>query len=222
VEKGRGDKMKKILAAFMGIFFIFAGFPALSEAGKADIKFKDEMISADIQNAPLKEVTEKIGKEKGIWFKGEESLFEEKVSVRFTDIPLEEGLKRILGKLNHSMVFDKKSNVRGILIVGKSAGAGKPVAMYQPAEPPQIHPGISPEPISESKEFKIKRNMPPPGGPFETNPADLEAFQSMKNAPPPPPPADMPPGMPPEMNAPSMGNVNNMMKNVPMPGNDED
>ncbi|OQX10860.1 MAG: hypothetical protein BWK80_45330 [Desulfobacteraceae bacterium IS3] len=205
--------MKKILAVF--IFFIFTGFPALSEAGKADIKFKGEMLSADIQNAPLKEVTEKIGKEKGIWFKGEESLFEEKVSVRFTDIPLEQGLKRILGNLNHSIVFDKNSNVQGILIVGTSAGkGGKPVAMYQPAAPPEIHPGISPEPISEPKMFRSRRNMPPPGGPVETNPADLEAFQSMKNAPPPPPPADMPPGMPPEMDA--------MMKNVPMPGNNEE
>jgi len=43
--------------------------------------------------------------------------------VTFNDLPIEEGLKRILTNLNYSLMFDKKNKVAGVMVMGESKPA---------------------------------------------------------------------------------------------------
>ncbi len=57
------------------LFFLLAFLcPPNSTAKEVDLTFKDMTLSANLKAVPLKFIVEKIGKEKGIWFKGDKAL----------------------------------------------------------------------------------------------------------------------------------------------------
>jgi len=101
------------------LFFSLSPLPHADE-GKIELKFGDGTISAHIEGGLLKAVIEKVKLGKRIWFKGKESLFEAKISVKFKDLPIQDGLKRILSKMNYSLVFDQDSKLLGVIILGES------------------------------------------------------------------------------------------------------
>ena len=107
---------------YMLTFFCLGSFsPASAGKGEVDVKFEGQILSAELQGVSLKVILEKLNREKGIWFKGDESLLEEKVSVRFKDLPLQEGLRRILSCINHILVFDQDKRLVGLFILGKKS-----------------------------------------------------------------------------------------------------
>jgi hypothetical protein len=104
-------------------FVVFAG-PRLThaQAKKVELNFNQQTLSARIREAPLREVIATIEK-RGIWFKlwfkGKESVLNEKVSVRFKGLPLKKGMERILSTLNHCLVFDRNGVLSGVILLGK-------------------------------------------------------------------------------------------------------
>jgi hypothetical protein len=121
-------KMAKIfIVCFTLMFFCLGSFFSPS-SGKEEIglKFNGQAISAELQGVSLRLILEKLNREKGIWSKGDESVLEEKVSVRVTDLPLLEGLRRILSDFNHVLVFDRDKRLVGLFILGKK-DPGRPV-----------------------------------------------------------------------------------------------
>lgn len=63
------------------------------------------VLSMDIKDEPLKKVLERISDQHGITFVLPPSLAEEKVMIRFSDLPLEEGLSKILSPYNHIFIY---------------------------------------------------------------------------------------------------------------------
>ena len=102
-----------IIAAFLSLLLIGPG-PAMAE--DLSITFEEETFSAHVEESPLKVVTEKIESETGIWFKAGQALLQERVSVAFDGLPLEEGLERILSKMSYSLVFDDDDEVVGVFL----------------------------------------------------------------------------------------------------------
>ena len=102
------------LLSFSLSFFLRA------EEGEIELEIKGETISARIKGGLLKDIIEKIKEKKGIWFKGGESLFEEKISVEFKDLSIQDGLKRILSKMNYSLMFDQDGKLFGVILIGSS------------------------------------------------------------------------------------------------------
>lgn len=98
---------------FAGLLLIGAGF-AVGE--DLFIAFEEETFSAHLEERPLKAVTEKIESETGIWFEAGEALLQERVSVVFEELPLEDGLDRILSKMNYSLVFDEDEAIIGVFL----------------------------------------------------------------------------------------------------------
>jgi hypothetical protein len=94
------------------------------------VRVKDGLLSVNLKDTSLLDVARDIEKQSGIWFKGDETLFQEKISVTFSDLPLEEGLKRILTNMNYSLMFDNKHKVAGVMVMGEGKAAGA-----QPARP---------------------------------------------------------------------------------------
>lgn len=92
---------------------------ARSQEARIYLKFTQETLSVNLEEAPLTAVIKRVKEEKGIWFKGNESLLDEKISLQFEDLPIEDGMARILSAMNYSLLFDRDSNLVGVILVGK-------------------------------------------------------------------------------------------------------
>ena len=65
---------------------------------------------------------EDLNKERGIWWKGDQSILEETVTVQFTDHFLEDGIKRILASMNYCLVFDSDGALVGAILIDREKG----------------------------------------------------------------------------------------------------
>ena len=107
-------RFSTILAVFFIALFSIGLRPATGE--DLFLAFKGETLSAQVEESPLKAVTEKIENETGVWFKAREPLLQERVSVVFDGLPFEDGLERILSKMNYSLVFDEDDEIVGVFL----------------------------------------------------------------------------------------------------------
>ena len=161
------SKMTKIFAVncVLMLFFLSSFSSASAGKGGIDVKFEGQIMSAELQGVSLKVILEKFKREKGIWFKGDEALLEEKVSVRFKDLPLQEGLSRILSWVNHTLVFDQDKRLVGLFILGKK-NPTRPVAQNAAMVSEKALPS---QPVKEPKvsrnPFEIFADVPSPGNP---------------------------------------------------------
>lgn len=116
-------KVTKAILAFFATFVLFFSLSTLTlaQGGRIYLDFRNQTLSANIEDAPLRDVLTRIKKKKGIWFKaclkGESSL-DEKVSLRFRNLPIQSGLERILSGMNHCLFFEKR-RVMGVMLFGK-------------------------------------------------------------------------------------------------------
>jgi hypothetical protein len=98
-------------------FFSSKSSSVAAERLKISFDSDKRTISADIKQASLESVIEKIGKEKGIWVKGSQYLSGKIISVEFEDLSIKEAMTRILYELNHSLMFDQKGKLLGVIMV---------------------------------------------------------------------------------------------------------
>jgi hypothetical protein len=137
-----------ILSALSLLFF--------ASAQAADlVAVKDGLLSVNLKENSLLDVARDIEKQSGVWFRGDETLFQEKISVSFSDLPLEEGLKRILANLNYSLMFDIENKVAGVMVMGE----GTP-AVTQPARPGAQPPRATTPPRTSTRPAPAVRSKP--------------------------------------------------------------
>ena len=95
---------------------------ALAEENTIHLSFNNRSFSAKIKQTPRKDIIKKIHAETGIWFKlltkENRSGLNERISVQFKNIFIEDGLDRIFGSVNHCLIFDKQAHVIGVYILG--------------------------------------------------------------------------------------------------------
>ncbi|MFC1862694.1 hypothetical protein ACFL1Z_01915 [Thermodesulfobacteriota bacterium] len=84
------------------------------------LQMNKDSISADLNNVPLNQILQHISKQTNIWFQVNNALLNEKVTIEFSELPIEEGLKRILTNLNYSMSYDAKGRLTGLIIIESS------------------------------------------------------------------------------------------------------
>jgi hypothetical protein len=108
------------------LFFIFFLF-SHADARTISLDFQDEGLSANIKNAPMKAVIEKIVKKEDIWIKGAEKLSDEEYSVRFKGHSVREALERILSWFNYNycLFLGRKGTVLGVIVLSRQEG--KPI-----------------------------------------------------------------------------------------------
>ncbi len=118
-------RIKKAISALLWVFILFllGCNSASAEQRKIELDFVNQTLSATIKGAPLRTVIAEIEEEEGVWFKlwlrGEDSVLDEKVSVRFKNLPVKDGLGRIFSQLNHCLVFDQDGKLSGVVLFGK-------------------------------------------------------------------------------------------------------
>jgi hypothetical protein len=113
------EMAKVFTVCYIILFFCLGSPPAFSGNREIDLELRGQAMSAELQGISLRLILEKLNREKGIWSKGDESVLEEKVSVRVMDLPLLDGLRRILSDFNHVLVFDRDKRLVGLFILGK-------------------------------------------------------------------------------------------------------
>jgi len=92
---------------------------AYSADNELYLDFNGHTMSAELYNASLEQILERTRKEKGIWYEANKAVLEEKISVQFKEVTLEQGIRRILSHINHVLVYDEEGNVMGVLVFGK-------------------------------------------------------------------------------------------------------
>jgi hypothetical protein len=221
------DKIIKPLTVCVltGTFFLCIISAVAAREGGVDFTVEGEVLSANLKEIPLKDILEKLEREKGIWFKGDKSVFAERISVQFTGLPLEEGMKRILASMNYSLLFDEESRLIGVIIIGQSRNG---VQYFPPPDKSRVMStdmkivknGPPPEnPNAQPIDMKIVRNSPPPENP-NAQPIDTKI---VTNSPPPENPNAQPIDMRIVRNSPPPENPNaqpidmTIIKNCPPP-----
>ena len=112
--------MKKLIIVLIICTFFLCGISsALAREGAIDLKLKGDTVSANLKGAVLEDILEDLNMKRGIWWKGDQSVLEEKVTVQFTNLSLENGVKRILGLLDHCLYFDDNGRLVGVFLTGK-------------------------------------------------------------------------------------------------------
>jgi hypothetical protein len=95
------------------------------------------LISVDAQNEPLGQVLEKITRDTSYTFIVEEQWRSHPVRIAFQNLPLDDGLKRILVNLNHVIVYESAHEIR-IAIYGQIAPKSGGNYSSRPYEPPPV------------------------------------------------------------------------------------
>ena len=188
-----------IITLTVGLFLLSVLSPVSARGAGIDLTFQDDFLSANLNEACLKEILEKLESEKDIFWKGDSSLLEEKITVQFRNLSLHERLKRILGTMNHCLIFDTDEILASFLVIGKKThGQAMPkeriVAQKNQAHKSQA---VKAEEISvppagnvvvtkkDREDPKALRTAQPPGGSYQTTAEEMEKFIVVKNLPPP-------------------------------------
>lgn len=125
------------ITIFSLVICFYSNVTAEPPLKRAELHITDGKISAMLVNTTLRDIISQAKAQYDIWFKAGEELSGYKVSVQFTDIPLNEGLRRILKGMNHSLVYYADGRVAGVFILGNgeinqgySAPTKVPVGMH--------------------------------------------------------------------------------------------
>ena len=92
--------------------------PVFASDTKCRIKLSDNKLSADITNASLGSVLEKIREKTGLEFEIAEGQSERPISASFRDLPQKEALKWVLNGYNYVFLVGSAGNVEEVVIIG--------------------------------------------------------------------------------------------------------
>jgi len=139
-------------------------FPALAQTS-----VDGPMINLTVENQPLGDVLGEITRETGYRFNLSKEWHDFPVSAAIDDLPLEQGLNRLLRNLNHTVVWEADQTV-SIMVYGKVKPGGNDGSAVSFASPPHpVPPEAEPEPeIEEPPEAESE------GGDMEQEEADIQ------------------------------------------------
>lgn len=166
----------------------------------ADVAIKDGKMSADFESQPLQQVLDTLRSQTNVTFSIEEGIGSTQVSASFQDLPIAEGIKKMLEGtgVNYAVIGGPTGEPESIFI-GNSSKAGVPagarpapyrgsvVQPVQPMQPPQpiyTQPDMvnNPDPNQQQKPMppgwqrkmdqrnQMQNSLPPTGGGYGANP----------------------------------------------------
>jgi len=186
-----------------------AGNSVMQGSTHKKIQITNGMISVNLKDISLEKVANQIEKQGNVWIRGDESLFEDSISVQFEDLSLEAGLKRIFASMNYSLIFDQDSKLEGIMLIGRQK-PGQSQSMKGTVKAKKSASLKTPKKYVSHKGFKAVKSEVPPGGPIKHSKRVPESFKVTKSSP--------PPGGPVNKDVKNLENFK-VIKNSPLPGN---
>lgn len=95
-----------LVAGLIGWFLLVLTNTAMAKQPINTLHFNGDKITARVYNAPLKEILSHLEVKKGIQLKGQKTVLNELVTVAFSNISVEDAIKRLLLRINYSILYD--------------------------------------------------------------------------------------------------------------------
>ena len=145
--------------------FAETGETAKNNAGRAVITFENDLIDADIDQAPLRVVAKQIEKQTGTHFVIKDtSILNYPLSISIKEAKLDEALKRIFKHYSYVAYYNSGGLVNKVVIFGAKASAARgsvrPGVQFQSNS---AAPEVSDKSQSASAETIIRESRQPPG-----------------------------------------------------------
>jgi hypothetical protein len=109
---------------------------------------KDGRLSVEYNHVPIGEILDELKDLNNTWFKGDRSLLDEKITIRFEDLSLDEGMKRILDFANYILVYHTGDTLSGVILFNKSDTKEQKIT--------KIHPRLTES--SSEKALSLSKN----------------------------------------------------------------
>lgn len=131
-----------LLSLFLGCGGEMEGVDPSSLRGSLLVSVQDDRLSVKVDQVPLWVVLAELGRQTGIKVDIEGSVSREQISVEFKDLPLEDGIRRILQSKNYALTYAKAttsgdhfatSKLIEIRVAPKSSGPSIAKASKDPA-----------------------------------------------------------------------------------------
>ena len=161
--------MKTIAFLFLCLFILPGSVVVAVRPAVAQDATENPRISLTADNEPLGDVLDTIASDTGYHFNLDSKWQDHPVSATIGNLPLEQGLKRLLRSLNHTIIWDADKTVT-IMVFGK-ADPARPGTAISFAEPPQAYPEASDAPAENEETIES-----------ETEPADAEIQEANTDA----------------------------------------
>ena len=151
--------MKTLAILMLNALLIIGGLHLSSYPVHAQNSHDGPLISLKADNQPLGKVLSTITRETGYQFNLSQEWHDFPVSAAIDDLPLEQGLNRLLRNLNHTVVWEDGQTVT-IMVYGKvkPGKAGSSISFASPPRP--VPPEPEPEPEIE-EESEIEEELEP-------------------------------------------------------------
>jgi hypothetical protein len=168
----------KTIIPFILWLLIFIGNDIAVHPVSATDNVADPKIKLSVNNQPLGEVLDAITAQTGYEFSINEQWESHPVSATIENLPLEQGLKRLLRNLNHTIIWDS-DRIITIMVYGKTDSISHHSEISH-AAPPRSIPSV---PLSEIENFGEPQDDLSPEE--EVSEADEQIVaESEENAPP--------------------------------------
>jgi hypothetical protein len=160
-ESCYNERMRNLFTAFLLLLGCLLIAPPPLWAQRVNVQ--RGLLSVDLREVSLISVAKDIERQSGISFKGDESLLEERISVAFEDLPMEQGIKRLFSTLNYSLLFDSRGEISEIIIMseGSMPAPSQPQLRRAPVRPAQQRPVLR-RPSATSPLVSGERRAPAP------------------------------------------------------------
>jgi hypothetical protein len=147
----------KLNTRLMLIFLCLWGSGLATHQAMAQNVTSDPLISLAVDDQPLGDVLEIITQDTGYQFKLDRKWRDYPVSATIGNLPLEQGLKRILRSLNHTIIWESEKIIT-IMVFGK-VDSRSPSSAISFASPPQAEPDET-EPPTETEHLSEDETEP--------------------------------------------------------------
>jgi hypothetical protein len=162
--------MKSIACLIVCLFMLFGGGNQVFHPAMAQGEPLDPVINLTVKDEPLSDVLETIAQETGYRFNLTPQWEDHPVSATISNLPLEQGLKRLLRSLNHTIIWEADKTVT-IKVYGKvTPGSSGGISFAAP-----------PQPYQEEGEPSIEPDNEPPDGNEETTDSETDNQQEPQN-----------------------------------------
>jgi hypothetical protein len=128
--------------AILLVLFSTVSFSRVSAEAPPTIEWKAEMLSVSAERAPLAQILREVARRTGIEIQGLDGL-QEPVSVRFADLPLREGLEKLLAERDYAILGDL--SLSGGNPPVRVLVSGQRVTPETAVEPPAPEPAVEME-----------------------------------------------------------------------------
>jgi len=117
----RGIKRSAFVILVLGIFFV--GNPCAQDTAKL-VEVNGDRVSVQADGVPLGELLVAVEELTGVHFRFDELMAKRATFVDFKDLPLSEGIKKMVFPLNCAMIYDDADRLRRVVILGNWVDSG--------------------------------------------------------------------------------------------------